>query len=283
MAKKASTKQQQAKQFAKLMDTVGHRVQQQVKKQKLNPEQMAQVLAGGQLLSDRVTDFMVEQVIQMAMSPDVLARYLLHDRYITPQQITSSFGPQFEYSAEQLEMLNHALPSLERLQWLADNNWLLIPGPPRPLTLADMKAEAVLLLYRGSSRKQQDNKDWFLQDVQRFAVEETVSCRWLLVPRSLRLNGSKDQELDWQVLAQPQEPHQLFLSAVEVAWVLSAFKIAVGRRLIREQLVATTSQTDDGQTVWIGKFWHFGFHLYAADRGRKQPYAVSLPAQSQAA
>ncbi len=159
-------------------------------------ERLCRLLSSGDISRGRLEIFLnsiSSSSARHANPLDVLykrisAQSILGDDIIFPEDVMRARGLQ--YSEEQCSMLLDTLPSEYILQWCKKNNYALVPGPPQPMNLMqvrDLKRD----LFVGN---------WDSDYVGEFAYNEFVDCCWLamrkdIVPDSTNLTWRQQQDL----------------------------------------------------------------------------------------
>jgi len=179
-----------------------------------------------------------------------LARLVLGDDYITPEEVATAYGTS--YTDEQLEHFADTLPDTQTILWLRANGYMLIAGPSTELNLLQVRELDNKLFYSKT-------EGWYADKEQKFAREDKVACgEWLAirkeaVPNSFSKTWTEQQDLITDVEHIPNAP--------EVSYAVTAcFKVR-GIYLLRGKYVRTSSVDVDGYHVYIGYFVEDGLYV----------------------
>jgi hypothetical protein len=148
------------------------------------------------------------------------------------------------YSAQQLVEFEKTLPAQEELQSLRDNGFILVPGPPVPMSCLDI---------RQLDPQYFNTKEggWYAEEKQRFSREQKVTAKWLKlrkepVPNSLSKNWDEQLKLISNLEYVPND--------AEVEWGITTYKAVNGVYLLKVVYVRTSSLGSDGNRVCVGGF-----------------------------
>src|SRR3989338_10917175 len=177
---------EQGKQFKRFVEDASDRALKEV-----NPDK-----DGLQRLFTRGGEFQthVVDVIRRfaAKQPDyALAKQILGDDFITPEEIAKARG--VVYSPEQIESLGNTIPPEDTLRWCRDNGFMLVAGPPRPMSLLEIRDLKNEYLYSKTG-------GWYSNDKEKFSRDDKATTKWLKlrkgpVPNSTSKNWSEQQSL----------------------------------------------------------------------------------------
>ncbi len=171
-----------------------------------------------------------------------LARLVLGDDYITPEEVAKVYG--WSYSEEQLENFAETLPDLEELVWLKSNGYMLITGPPTEMNLFDVRNLNNQLYPKTES--------WYSESRHRFSRKDKVSVgQWLKVrkdevPNSFSKTWDEQQDLITDIEHVPNAP--------TVSYAVTAYYKVRGAYLLRVKYVRTSSFSASGGCVHVGCF-----------------------------
>lgn len=180
-----------------------------------------------------------------------LARLILGDDCITPEEVATAYG--VSYTDEQLEHFADTLPDTQTILWLRANGYMLIAGPPTELNLLQVRELENQLFYSKT-------EGWYAKDNQKFAKSDVVSaCEWLAirkeeVPNSFSKTWNEQQDLITEVEHIPNAP--------EVSYAVTAYYKVRGIYLLRGKYVRTSSVSADGGHVHVGCFDEDGLSVY---------------------
>ncbi len=200
-----------------------------------------------------------------AMIPNYdLARTILGKDFISPEEIAKSRG--VTYTDDQLAKFGNTLPSQEVLEWCRDNGMMLVAGPPKAMSLLEVRE-----LKNGYFYSKEGG--WYSNDVQKFARNDKAETVWIMLRKepvtdSLGKNWSEQSDL---VVAPMVVPN-----AAEVVWAITTYKAVRGIYLLGDLYVRTSSLDSDGNHVCIGIFDDEGLFVDVwGDDGRHDFIGVS--------
>jgi hypothetical protein len=172
-----------------------------------------------------------------------LARLILGDDYITPEEVANAYG--VSYTLKQLEHFVDTLPDTQTILWLRANGYMLIAGPPTEMNLLGVQELDNKLFYSKT-------KGWYAEKEQVFAKnDKVVAGEWLAirkeeVPNSFRKTWKEQQDLITEVEHVPNAP--------TVSYAVTAYFKVRGIYLLRGKYVRTSSVSTDGNHVDVGDF-----------------------------
>lgn len=179
-----------------------------------------------------------------------LARLILGDDYITPEEVATAYG--VSYTDEQLEHFADTLPDTQTILWLRANGYMLIAGPPTEMNLLEVRELDNKVFYSKTEW-------WYAEDEQKFAQDDKVTAgEWLAirkeeVPNSFSKTWNEQQDLI------TEDEHVPNASTVSYA-VTAYFKVR-GIYLLRGKYVRTSSVSAGGGHVSVGYFDEGGLHV----------------------
>lgn len=188
-----------------------------------------------------------------------LARLILGDDYITPEEVANAYGTS--YTDEQLEHFADTLPDTQTILWLRANGYMLIAGPPTEMNLLEVWELDNKLFYSKT-------EGWWSESNQTFSREDKVACgEWLAirkdeVPNSFSKTWKEQQDLLGEDEHVPNAP--------EVSYAVTAYFKARDIYLLRGKYVRTSSVSADGDRVYVGLFDGGGLSVndfWSGDRG----------------
>ena len=223
-----------------------------------------------QLLNERGDEFTAGLRALIARystkAPDyTAAREILGNDFISPEEIASSRSG-IVYNPKQLHELGNSVPAKEVLEWCRDNGFMLVAGPPRPMSLLDIRE-----LDRGHFYSKEGG--WYAAESEAFARNDKATCRWLML-RKEPVPGSTSKTWDEQ---------QKLLSSLEVTpnvadqvWGMTTYKAVRGVYLLPSVYVRTSSVDSGGGRVGVGFFVGGGLGVSVwSDLGRSVGLGVS--------
>jgi hypothetical protein len=189
-----------------------------------------------------------------------LAREILGDDFISPQEIAAARG--LNYSAEQVAELQRTLPDRETLEWLRRNDYYLVAGSPREMSLLDIRELERNYFYSKEG-------GWFANQTEAFTRNEKVTCRWLMLRKGIVPNSTFKTWDEQQNLLSDLETSPM---AVEKIWSMTVY-MKVRNVYLLGSLYARTSSIDSrGNRVHVGCFGGDGFFVYGWDDGSRGNY-----------
>ncbi|MFZ2682165.1 MAG: hypothetical protein WAZ14_03675 [Patescibacteria group bacterium] len=208
-----------------------------------NYEAIAHIL--GDALTPAIARFSEE------MPAYTVAREILGNDFISPGEIEAN-RPGLVYSLSQWQELSNSVPSKEVLEWCRDNCFMLLPGPPRPMSLLDVRE-----LDRGHFYSKENG--WYAAESEAFARNDKATCRWLMlrkehVPDSIEKTWDEQQQLLSSLEVTP--------NVAEQVWGMTTYKAVCGVYLLAAVYVRTSSVDLSGYRVGVGVFDGHGLDLY---------------------
>ncbi len=176
----------------------------------------------------------------------LLADTVLGNDVIFPEEITVARG--LSYAKDQIRHLIDTLPSYDVLVWLKMNNFCLMPGPPTPMSLLDVRFLEPKLFFSESD-------GWYADPRQDFARYDKAICEWLAirkdpVPDSTRKNCNEQLML--------LSEHEEVPNAGEMSWFITTFYKVRGVRLFEAIYIRTSSMDSGDAYVTFGSFDEVG-------------------------
>lgn len=227
------------------------------------PEQVEKVLTA--ICGDSITSVCLEaflkekgEVARAALSRYDLARDILGGDFITPNEVVQARDQS--YSDAQLTAFQSTLPSKEILEWLKVNNYMLVPGPSKTLSLLDVRRLNDALFYS------KDGKGWYSESGETFSRTDTVSPVWLALRKSPVPDSTSKTWGEQQTLLGNDE---YFPNAAEVTWGLTTYKEVRGTYLMDNIWVRTSSALSDDRRVYVGGFSSVGLGVLSWWDGRR--------------
>lgn len=219
---------------------------------KVNPDKdgLQCLLEHGDELKTAVAEVAVAKAWELAMAKYDLARSILGDNFLTPQEVAKARGIVF--TNKQLETLANTLPTAEELQSLRKDDYILVPGPADPKSLLDIRIMNPAHFYTKES-------GWYANDDQVFSRNDKATVRWFKVPKTVYLAGSLSKNLDEQTAMVPKDHY--VLNAGELAWVVTTYHAVRGIYLLPSHYVRTISVNADGNRVYLGNFDSLGLDV----------------------
>ncbi|KKT32630.1 MAG: hypothetical protein UW19_C0018G0052 [Candidatus Moranbacteria bacterium GW2011_GWF2_44_10] len=167
-------------------------------------------------------------------------RTILGQDFITPEEI--AIARKLTYGDDVLQYFTETLPSEEVLQWLRDNGFVLIAGPPSPMSLLEVRDLNAQLLYTKSG-------GWYAEAKQKFSRDDKVVSEWLMlrkgvVPKSTSKTWDEQQKLLSEAECVPNAP--------ETTWGETTYKKVRNTWLFSNIYARTSSVVSVGYRVYVG-------------------------------
>ncbi len=180
-------------------------------------------------------------VIDTTPTSQDLAKLILGLDFLSPEEIATARG--LVYSDEQLEAFEASFPGIEQIAWCKGNGYLLLPNPPKAMSLLEVRDldRQLFITPEGG---------WYSE--QAFARnDKTTAGGWLAVrkdyyPQSLNLKWKDQQKL----VVSPE----YVLNAGEVTWALTTYAVVRNVRLLPNLYARTSSVGSSGDHVSVGRF-----------------------------
>ena len=172
-----------------------------------------------------------------------LARLILGDDYITPEEVATAYG--VSYTDEQLEHFADTLPDTQTILWFRANGYMLVAGPSTEMNLLQVRDLDNQFFYSKT-------EGWYAKEKEKFAQTDVVKAdEWLAVrkdevPNSFSKTWKEQQDLITEVEHVPNAP--------EVSYAVTAYFKVRGIYLLRGKYVRTSSVDADGNHVHVGNF-----------------------------
>ncbi len=165
------------------------------------------------------------------------------DAYLSPRRVQSQ--SDFRYTSEQLDGLKSSFPSLDLAMRIDHNCCLLIPTPPEPMNLLDLKAMFPEYFYT-------KNAAWYSSPFQAFARNEYMpAAKWLAVCRAAYESSRK---LVWSEQLDRLPSGMYVPRAVELVYTMAIYAKLRDRHILNDRFNRTSSSTPDYEQVVVGPF-----------------------------
>lgn len=189
-----------------------------------------------------------------------LARTILGKDFISPEEIATARG--LIYTDEQLATFGDTLPAQDILEWCRDNGMMLVAGPPKALSLLDIRAIKTDYFYSNKG-------GWYADKAQKFARDDKAEPVWIALRKepvadSFSKNWSEQSEFVTVPMVVP--------NAAEAAWGLTTYKAVRGIYLLPNVYVRTSSIDSGGHHVYVGLFDAKGLVVYSRWDGYRYVY-----------
>ena len=172
-----------------------------------------------------------------------LARTILGKDFISPDEVAKS-RKGVVYTDEQLAHFSDMLPAQDVLEWCRDNDMMLVAGPPKAMSLLDVRDLKPDYFY---SKKE----GWYAEDRQTFSKNDKAESVWIALRKepvagSLGKNWAEQSNLISDPMSVP--------NAAEAVWGLTTYKAVRGVNLLPNLYVRTSSLDSGGSRVVVGDF-----------------------------
>jgi hypothetical protein len=154
-------------------------------------------------------------------------RNVLGADFITAEEIATRTS--FDYSEAHLQHLRYSLPELNIISWLGDRGYLLVAGPPRPLSLLE------ILHHVGM----EDPDTWYCKPQEGFTLADKVAPGWLMF-RKTPVRGSTGKRYEEQI--RRLAPAEYLPNVAEAVWAIVVYLRVRGMRLFPDMYVSTSSR-----------------------------------------
>ncbi|HEY4519493.1 MAG TPA: hypothetical protein VJH33_00440 [Candidatus Paceibacterota bacterium] len=171
-----------------------------------------------------------------------LARSILGKDFISPEEVTTARG--VTYTDEQLATFRDTLPAQEVLEWCRNNGMMLIAGPPKNMSLLDVRALKTDYFYTKKN-------NWYSSKSERFAKNDKAEPVWIAL-RKKPVERSFNK--DWNEQKELVAPPNVVPNVAELVWALTTYKAVRGVYLLPNVYVRTSSVDSDGDRVDVGPF-----------------------------
>jgi len=222
-----------------------------------------------QRLAGRGGDFKADLVTLIgrytAKVPDyALVREILGDDFISPEEIAAARG--LTYTDDQIAELESTLPDRETLEWLRRNDFMLVAGSPRDMSLLDIRELERSYLYSKEG-------GWYNNESEKFARNDKVTCRWLMLRKGIVPNSTSKTWGEQEKLLSDLE---VVPNAAEQVWGMTVYKAVRGVYLLGGLYARTSSVDSSGYRVIVGVFDDYGLDVnYWSDGTRDSDVGVA--------
>ncbi len=187
-------------------------------------------------------------------APDYeLVRTILGKDFISPEDVMNS-RKGITYTDEQVAQFRKTVPVQEILEWCRDNNFMLVAGPNRPMSLLEIlrpmnnaRLEILRQLLMDNTYLHPREYTWYYD--QKFAQKDKVETKWYMirkdpVPESTFKNWEEQQLMISDVETVP--------NSAEFTWAITTYKVVREVCLFNGICVRTSSLYLDGNHVSVG-------------------------------
>ncbi len=178
---------------------------------------------------------------------------ILGNDFISPEEIMKH-QKGIIYTDKQLVNFKETIPSQEILEWCRRNNYMLVAGPNRSMSLSEIRN-----LYN----------DYFLIEeashiTRKFSSRDTINPEWIML-RKEPIPGSTSK--NWDTQQGMLSKVEVTPNIAEVAWGIITYKVIRNVDLFLSTYVRTSSFDSDRMNIYIGNL-DAGLSLYDRYGGR---------------
>jgi len=171
-----------------------------------------------------------------------LGKTILGKDFISPEEIVTARG--ITYTDEQLAKFGDTLPAQDVLEWCRDNGMMLVAGPPKSMSLLDVRSVKADYFYSKEG-------GWYADKAQKFAKNDKAAAVWIAfhkepVADSFNRNWAEQSDLVSEPMSVP--------NIAEAVWCLTTYKAVREVYLLPNLYVRTSSIDSDGIHVIVGSF-----------------------------
>ncbi len=179
-----------------------------------------------------------------AKLPDYeLARTILGKDFVSPEEVAES-QRGVVYTSSQLSWFGDNLPTREVLEWCRDNGYILVAGPPKALSLLEIRELNRDYFYSKES-------GWYAEGQQKFSRDDQVLAQWVMLRKGPVPNSTSRTWDEQQSLLSGLE---IVPNAAEVVWGITTYKAVRNVYLLGGVYARTSSLDAVGGRVYVGHF-----------------------------
>lgn len=168
-----------------------------------------------------------------------LAQSILGIDFITPEEVTKA-RPSIVYTAEQITALVGSLPSEDVLKWCKENDYAVMPAPPNPMSVFDVR-EILSVNFNLNTRG--------LRADTGSTHEKKTSFGWLMLKKTPVANSTS---ITWNEQNKLLSKLEGVPNAAEMSWFITTYFEVRGVRLLEMVYVRTSSTGSGGGHIYIG-------------------------------
>jgi hypothetical protein len=139
-----------------------------------------------------------------------LARAILQKKFITPEDTSQTMS--VKYSKVLLRQFEESLPSETVLWWSFANDYILVPGPPKPLSLMEIRN------MEPDFFDQDNSAHWYTEEAISFSRNDKAKPGWIMLFQRELSEGRISTKEDFFFGKEPTP------NAAEAAWALIVYK-----------------------------------------------------------
>ncbi len=173
------------------------------------------------------------------------AKAVLGGNLIGPGEVAKV--TQLSYSAEGIRALEESLPPLERLRWCKGNGYVVIAGPPTPLSIFDMmQIDSSIFAWEGRTA----GSSGFVGRDDRFVKESRVQSGWLAIRKGFTVHGNET----WDEQVAHLSSVERVATAAEAVWSLMIYGKVYGFPISGSVRLRTSDKSSNNERVLVGWF-----------------------------
>ena len=172
-----------------------------------------------QVSKGRITKARLQAFIRDGGVPPTyeLACSILKCDFITPEEVLAARNLVEEYTSEQFRQFDKTLPSEDILHWLRDNNYMLVAGPPKPMSLLDIfHLNPRIFCSSNGDRSTEEEK------LKKLSCKDKVGTNWLTLRRGIGYESifPKKRKEQLKMLSKEERVPNI----AEAAWCFTTYK-----------------------------------------------------------
>lgn len=184
-----------------------------------------------------------------------LARIILGSDFISPEEIEEAY--KITYSDDMLQHFNATLPSEKVIRWCRKNNFMLIAGPPTPMSLMQVREFNLELVHQTWTK-------WYEEPKEEFSRADKVNAKWLMLRKKIVPHSTSETWGDQLNLLSKVE---YVPNVSEAVWGITAYKKIRDVFLFPDVYARTSSADSSGRNVKVGFFGKHGFFAAGLNKG----------------
>ncbi|OGL87268.1 hypothetical protein A3I40_02215 [Candidatus Uhrbacteria bacterium RIFCSPLOWO2_02_FULL_48_12] len=206
------------------------------------PKQMSEFWR--QVTCGRITKRKLQAFLRDGKTPnnEELARQILGDDIVFPEDIAAAGG--LFYADEQLQRFIDTIPSEEALRELKANNFALVAGPSKPMSLLEVRDADSGPFYTKT-------EGWYSNVNEKFAMNDRAPTEWLAIRKEPVLNSTNRR---WNEQLGLISVNERVPNAGEMSWFITTYFKVRGVRLFASVYARTSSVDSSGVRVCVGGF-----------------------------
>lgn len=174
---------------------------------------------------------------------------ILGKDFISPEDVMNS-RKGITYTKEQLAQFGKTVPAQEILEWCRDNNFMLVAGPNRPMSLLEIRTMENGYFYSKEG-------GWYAD--QKFSQKDKVETKWYMIRKNPVPESTSKKWEGQQLLISDVETVP---NSAEFTWAITTYKAVRDVYLFGGIYARTSSLVLDGDHVYVGFFGDKGLDVY---------------------